>query len=273
MTIIYPPEEISRSEPLGKKNFELILLWILHNNKTCTWADLKKEIRHSTLSNKLNILKSRGHVEKTQFNQYRITAKGKDRFYELSQAKNKKKRLNYPPKVILRRRNYQHWILWMVYNNNFCKWADFLEAPLSINQSSLSKNMNSLIEKNRFVDKDHRKKEYRITQLGKLEYSNILRFYDLDRQSILEEESRRIKEITKKTIDFFKRGGIKKDEIKFRFLNIVLKLPYASLKSSLDDEEDYNKIMLFLSLNHPSQYPNYISPEDFAKEYDIEHPF
>ena len=76
----------------------------------------------------------------------------------------------------------------------------------------------------RFVKKEE--KEYRITRLGKTEYSNMLRLYDLDRQSLLEEEGKRIKEITKKTTSFFEEYKIKDTDNKFRFLNNKLKLPY-----------------------------------------------
>jgi len=177
----YPPDEIIK--PIfGKPNYEFIILWILNNNEVCTWANLKEKITHSTLSNYLTRLKDRGYIEKRAYNQYKITSKGKDRFYELSEAKQEKRKLSFPPDAILRRRNYDHWILWMVSNNNYCKWSDFSEPPLSINQSSLSKNLNSLLDKE-FIRKEE--KEYRITRLGKTEYSIMLRLYDLDRQSIL----------------------------------------------------------------------------------------
>jgi len=264
-TCNYPPEEIIK--PIfGKPNYEFIILWILNNNEACTWANLKEKVKHSTLSIYLNRLKDRGYIEKSTFNQYKITTKGKDRYYELSEARQKKRKLSYPPKAILRRRNYDHWILWMVYNNNYCKWSDFLEPPLSINQSSLSKNLNSLQDKE-FVRKEE--KEYRITRLGKTEYSNMLRLYDLDRQSILEEEGKRIKEITKRTISFFEKYKIKDIDIKFRFLNNKLKLPYEKVKSTLDNEEEYDKILLYLSINHPDHFPKYISPEECSKKYNI----
>ncbi|MFW9942225.1 MAG: hypothetical protein ACFFFT_14395 [Candidatus Thorarchaeota archaeon] len=264
-TCNYPPEEIIK--PIfGKPNYEFIILWILNNNKTCTWANLKEKVKHSTLSIYLTRLKDRGYIDKSAFNEYKITTKGKDRYYELSEARQKKRKLSYPPDAILRRRNYDHWILWMVYNNNYCKWSDFLEPPLSINQSSLSKNLNSLMDKE-FVNKEE--KEYRITRLGKTEYSNMLRLYDLDRQSILVEEGKRIKEITKKTTSFFKEYKIKDNDVKFRFLSNKLKLPYEKIKSTLDNEEEYDKVLLFLSLNHPERFPEYISPEEFAKKYDI----
>jgi tetratricopeptide (TPR) repeat protein len=127
--------------------------------------------------------------------------------------------------------------------------------------------MNLLLE-DEFVKKEN--KEYRITQLGKSEYSNMLREYDLDRQSILEEESKRIKEITKKTLKFFKTNNITEEEIRFRFLNNLLRLPYERVKSSLDSEEDFHKILLYFSMNHPTLHPNAISTEKFAQKYKIE---
>ena len=264
--INYPPKEVI--EPIfGKINFELVILWMLNNNEVCTWANLKEKIKPSTLSIYLKKLLLKELIEKKEFNQYTITTKGQDRFYELSQATRQKRKLNYPPKAILWKRNYDHWILWMVYNNTFCKWADLLNEPLSINNSSLSKNMNSLIEDG-YVKKE--KKEYRITQLGKAEYSVMLRDYDLDRQSILEEESNRIKEVTKKTLKFFKKYKISEDETRFRFLNNLLRLPYERIKQSLENEEDFFKILLYLSINHPTQYPNFISTEKFAKKFGLE---
>ncbi|GAG95004.1 unnamed protein product, partial [marine sediment metagenome] len=109
---------------------------------------------------------------------------------------------------------------------NFCKWADFLAEPLSINQSSLSKNMNKLMEKTFVIKED---KEYRITRLGKSEYSKMLTYYDLDRQSILEEESKRITELTQKTLNFFESFEISERDIQFRFLNSVLRLDYEKI--------------------------------------------
>ena len=261
----YPPDEIIK--PIfGKPNYEFIILWILNNNQVCTWANLKEKITPSTLSNYLTRLKDRGYIEKRAYNQYKITPRGKDRFYELSEAKQEKRKLSFPPDAILRRRNYDHWILWMVSNNNYCKWSDFSEPPLSINQSSLSKNLNSLIDKE-FIRKEE--KEYRITRLGKTEYSIMLRLYDLDRQSILEEESKRLKEITQSTSSFFNEYKIKDSDIKFRFLNNKLNLPFEKVESTLDSEENYDKVLLYLSINHPDRFPEYISPEEFSKKYDI----
>ncbi len=206
-------------------------------------------------------------IEKVERGVYKITTKGAERYNKLSRDKEGERKLNFPPEAITSDRNYDHWILWMVYNNTFCKWSDFIDDPLRINQSSLSKNLNELL-KREIIRKEN--KEYRITQKGKSEYSRMLKLYDLDRQSILDEESKRIEEITKKTITFFEKHNIEDEDIKFRFLNNILKLPFANLKGSLDSEKDFKKVLLFLSINHPNQYPVYISPEDFSKEYNID---
>ncbi|MFX1419358.1 MAG: hypothetical protein ACFE9N_10600 [Promethearchaeota archaeon] len=265
----YPPEEIYKTPKFGKKNFEHIILWLLYNNDECQWSDFTEkplELRLSTLSKYLSMLKGKGYVDNYSRGHYKITPEGKKRFHEISRLRGKKKKLSYPPKVIVRRRNYDHWILWMVYNNSFCKWSDFLEEPLSINQSSLSKNMNLLLDKGLVIKEN---KEYRITRSGKVEYSRMLQDYDLDRQSILNEESRRIEDVTRKTIEFFEKYKIIDEDVQFRYLNNILRLDYARVKSMLTNEEDFDKILLFLSINHPNQYPNFISTEDFSNTYNI----
>ncbi len=267
--INYPPEEIFRTMGIERPNLEHVILWMLKNNEVVEWSNFKEEpvsIPQSTLSYYLKALILDEHIEKVERGVYRITPKGAERYNLLSRTKDGERKLNYPPKAITNERNYDHWILWMVYNNTFCKWSDFIDEPLRINQSSLSKNLNEL-QKGEVIRKEN--KEYRITQKGKSEYSRMLKLYDLDRQSILNEESKRIEEITKKTITFFEKYNITDGDIKFRFLTNVLKLPYTNLKGSLDSEEDFNKVLLFLSINHPNQYPFYISPEDFSKKYDL----
>ena len=266
--INYPPEEIF-NPVLGKKNFKHIILWMLYNNEECQWSNFTEEpleLRLSTLSKYLSLLKGKQYVENISRGHYKITSEGKKRFLELSSSREKKRKLSYPPAVLRRRRSYNHWILWMVYNNNHCKWADFLAEPLSINQSSLSKNLN-LLQEQGFLKKED--KEYRITRSGKIEYSRILRDYNLDRQSILDEESKRIEEVTKQTIKFFNKYNIKEEDIQFRFLANMLRLDYSRVESMLTNEEDFDKILLFLSINHPDHYPNYVSTKDFSNTYGI----
>jgi tetratricopeptide (TPR) repeat protein/DNA-binding CsgD family transcriptional regulator len=265
--IIYPPGEIL-NPALGKSDYEYIILWMLSNNKICEWSDFSAEISESTLSGHLKKLRNKGYIEKPEKGKYLITLQGKDRFNDLSfDKKSGKRRLKYPPKVILKRRNYDHWILWMVYNNYSCKWSDFKQEPLSINQSSLSINLNLLLE-NGYILRDN--KEYIIAPLGKTEYFAVMKLYDLDRQSILEQEKKRIESITEKTREFFTKYKIEDDELQFRFLDHVLKLNYSKVEPMLKNEEYFNKILLFVSSNHPNVYPNCVKPEEFSSKYEID---
>jgi len=268
--INYPSDEILNPSKLQRKNYDHIILWMLANNESCEWANFEQkpiEIPISTLSRHFTKLIFKGFIEKFARGQYKITTKGEKKFNELSQLRKKERRMSYPPKIILKSgRNYSHWILWMVYNNGYCKRADFLEEPFSINQSSLTKSLSSLIQKGFVVNEN---KRYLITQSGKTEYSKILQQYDLDRQTILEEERKRIDGITIKTSQFFDKFQITDDHVKFRFLNNVLKLDYSKVKAVLKNEEDFHKIILFISINNPDFYPDDISFEDFSRYYTI----
>ncbi len=264
----FPPEGIITPMKINK-NFEHIILWMLSNNDHCSWSDFKSDpvnISQATLSKYLTILINNGFIEKERKGKYKITAEGRKQYANLQVKDMLEKSLNYPPETITNKRNYDDWILWMLYNNHHCKWSDFLEEPLKINQSSLSKNLNLLLD-NGYVEKNNR--EYLITNSGELEYFNMLKKYDLDRQSILDEESKRVDVITDKVAEFFKEYNIDDNGIKYRFLNMVLRLDYTKVESTLSNEVDFDKILLYLAINHPDQYPNYITAKDFALEYDI----
>ncbi|MFW9902264.1 MAG: hypothetical protein ACFFDY_13440 [Candidatus Thorarchaeota archaeon] len=270
--INYPPKEILNPPAMDKRNYELIILWMLKNNDESEWSDFVKEpieIPTSTLSRYLNTLKAQGLIVSSKKGHYKITDDGIRQFNELSEIAGETRKVNFPPNIILKKgRNYDHWILWMVYNNNYCKWSDFLEEPVGINQTSLSKYLKQLT-RDGLIEKDDETKEYKITRKGKVEYAYMLQNYNLDRQSILERESKRIEDITNKTIDFFKKNNIVDEYLQFRFLNNIVKLDYVRVESLLKSEEDFNKIILFLSKNHPNEFPNYISPKTFSQEYDI----
>ena len=266
----YPPEKIYSPSKWKRPNYDHIILWMLNNNEMCKWADFCKEpieIPPGTLSRHLEPLKRKGFVEKVARGHYRTTPEGKKEFHALSGTKKKAHQLNYPPEVIIKSgRNYFHWILWMVYNNTYCKRSDFLDDPLSINQSSLSKNLSFLVEKG-FVIKEEGK--YVITRAGKSEYSRMLKEYDLDRQTILEEESKRVDGTTKKTLEFFDKFKITNENIRYRFINNKLKLDYSKVSNILKEEVDFDKVLLFISTNHPDFYPEYISFVDFSRYYQI----
>ncbi len=265
--ILIPPEEILN--PAIGRSWEYIILWMLAKNKHCKWSNFIKDISipESSLSTKLTSLREDGYIVRPERNQYEITQDGLERLRELEYLKKHGKRaLNFPPKTITRKRNYTDWILWMLFNNDYCKWSDFTSEPLKINSSSLSNALNSLKKDTLILNENS---EYKITAGGKIRYFEILKRYDLDRQSILEEESRRIEEITRNTNEFFEKYGVQDNKVKFRFLNNILKLNYSKVENLLKNEEDFNKIILFLSFNHPDFYPDYVSVDKFASEYEI----
>ena len=269
MSIVnYPPNGIV-APMVNKRNYSHIILWMLCNNDQCTWSDFKADpanITQATLSKYLLSLTEKGLINKVKKGIYEITPEGRQHYSELQLKSAIEKKLNYPPDAITKTREYGHWILWMLYNNAYCKWSEFLEPPLSINQSSLSKNLNLLLDKN-YIEKENG--EYRIKTLGETEYFNMLKKYDLDRQSILDEESKRVEVITDKVSKFFDEYEIVDDEIRYRFLNMVLRLDYNKVEATLSDEVDFDKILLFLSINHPDNYPNHIEAKEFALDYDI----
>jgi len=278
-SINIPPAEIVDQSKVLRRNYEHIILWMLNNNEYCEWSDFIEDpvdIKKSTLSDKLRSLIIKGFVEKENKEiipgkikkVYQITPKGRERYNEISISKEERiKKSNYPPRKILSKRNYDHWILWMSYNNDYCTWSTFTaeDSQVRINQSSLSKNINKLLD-NEFIIKVN--KEYRITPKGRAQYSKMLREYDLDRQSILEEETNRIDEITEKTKEFFEEFEIDDGDLKFRFLNNILKLEYTKAEEFVLEEE-FNKIILYLSMNYPDQYPKNVSPEEFSLKYRI----
>ena len=265
--IMIPPKEIL--DPAVGKSWEHIILWMLDKNTQCEWANFidKISIPLSSLSTNLKSLIEDGYILKPGRNQYEITQDGIERLREIEYLKkNGKRALNTPPKTITRKRNYTDWILWMLFNNDYCKWSDFTGEPLRINSSSLSSALTSMLKDNLYVKENS---EYKITAGGKIRYFEILKRYDLDRQSILEEESRRIEEITRNTNEFFGKYDVHDNKVKFRFLNNILKLNYSKVENLLSDEEDFNKIILYLSFNHPDYYPDYVSVAKFANKYRI----
>jgi len=242
---------------------------MLNNNDECNWSDfLEKplEISLATLSKYMNILISNGYVEKKSKGVYMVTSEGRKRYVDLRFKDSFERKLRYPPEIILNKRNYDHTILWMLFNNDYCKWSDFLEKPLSINHHSLSKNLNLLL-KNGFVDSENM--EYRITKSGEEQYNKMLEKYNLDYKTVLEEELGKIEYIKEKVKNFLKEYKIEDDDVEIIFLELNSQLDYAKIENALPSKEDFYKILLFLSINHPNKYPDYISPENFSLKHNI----
>jgi Mn-dependent DtxR family transcriptional regulator len=214
----------------------------------------------------MNILISNGYAEKKSKGVYRVTLEGKKRYNDLKFKDSFEKKLRYPPEIILNKRNYAHIILWMLFNNEYLMWSHFIEKPLSINHNSLSKNLNLLIKKG-FVNSENM--EYRITRKGEEQYNNMLKKYQLDYQSVLKEEIGKIESIKENVKKFLKEQNIDDNTIEIIFLDLINHLDYGEIENILPSKEDFYKILLFFSMNHPNRYREYISQEDFARKYDI----
>ncbi|MFX1431526.1 MAG: hypothetical protein ACFFCY_15285 [Promethearchaeota archaeon] len=242
---------------------------MLNNNEECNWSDfLEKPLEFSlaTLSKYMNQLMTNEFVEKKEKGLYKITPEGRKRYFDLRFKDSFDRKLRYPPEIILNKRNYAHIILWTLNNNEYCKWKDFLEKPLLINNNSLSKNLKFLLEKDYVKTESN---EYRVTKTGQTQYSKILKKYDLDYQTILKEEIKRIEDIKEKTKEFLEKYEIDNDEVKIIFLDLINHLDYSKAEKLLSSEEDYYKILLFFSINHPTMYPNFISLEEFSLKFNI----
>ncbi|MFX1592561.1 MAG: hypothetical protein ACFFCL_07705 [Promethearchaeota archaeon] len=242
---------------------------MLNNNEECNWSDFLDEpleFSLATLSKYMNLLMTNGYVEKKEKGLYNITPEGRKRYYDLKFKDSFERKLRYPPEIILNKRNYDHIILWMLYNNEYCKWSDFLEKPLSINNNSLSKNLNRLLEKE-YVKTENN--EYRITKTGESQHSKILKKYDLDYESILKEEIKRIEDIKEKTKAFLEKHEIEDDEVRIIFLDLINNLDYSKAEKLLSSKDDYYKILLYFSINHPINYPEFILPEEFSLKFNI----
>jgi len=263
--ITYPSDDILN--PPLRKNYDNIILWVLANNNYCTWSNLTKIIPDSTLYDHLNNLKEKGYISHPIRDHYEITPTGREQFEKINKSYSLiQRKVNFPLEVILKKRNYDHWILWMLNNNDYCIWSDFRREPLKINQSSLSKNLKFLTNK-KYIIKENKK--YCITSKGKDEFVNILKTYNLERHSILRKERERIEKIGKNISKFFYKYGIEDDDLKHRFLTYILKIDYSKVNNTLINDETFYKIVLYLTLNHPSQYPDYISRDEFTSKYNI----
>ena len=278
--IIYPSQSV-----IGKhKNYEFIILWMLLNNEKCVWGDfLDKRINmsQSTLSNLLQklidnnyIIKEVGIQKGRKKKIYIITELGKKRYENLLLKKEEQKRsINYPSDKYLALKDEEINIFYILHNNPFCRWKDFQEGPFKINNTVLSRILKQFQREN-FIEKvdveDSRFDVYQITEKGTSEYISRLKSYKLDRQSILDEESKKIQEILSNSRELLKSLEIPNDNVKYRLLNNILTTDFSSIKGVSCSTDDYLKIIYFITLNHPEEYPNYITPENFSKRYGLD---
>ena len=109
---------------------------------------------------------------------------------------------------------------------------------------------------------------YKITSSGETELSRRLINYELDFEARLEIEDKKNKSLIKRLSNFFKENTIKDEEIQLEYIKLSSVISHEKLKE-IYSEDQFNKLLLFLILNHPRFYPNYsISIEDFREKYN-----
>ena len=83
---------------------------------------------------------------------------------------------NYPPEKVyrpskLKKPNYDLIILWMLNNNDTCKWAEFHQEPIEIPTGTLSRHLAKLKRKD-FVE-NFTRGHYKITSEGKKKFHEL----------------------------------------------------------------------------------------------------
>ena len=140
-----------------------------------------------------------------------------------------------------------------------------------INKNTFHKYVKELI-RNNWVNrrKEGKLSIYYITPLGRQELSRRLKFYDLDFESILLLENKKIQDSINSITKFFQKYYITNVELKIEFMDLIKEIPHEKL-SNIFIEIKFYKLLLFLVLNHPRFYPEYtISVENFRNKYNIE---
>ena len=274
--LIYPKE-------LVKGNYEFKILWMLKNNEYCLWSDFRASplnIPESTLSEYLKLLKNRNHLKKEskilsendkqiKKTLYSSTREGDNRLIELEAFD---RNVVYPSEELLISMNKEEKILWMVNNNDFCQWRDLSDERLDISSGSLSKYVNRLKDRDlikKVPIRGLRYDRYEPTYEGKREYSKILKVYGIDQETRRLETLKRFKEINNEIGYFFEEYNIDDPTISYRFKKYRFLLDYTEYRRIFRTENQYYQTLLYLSINHPSNFENSTSPSDFCERYKI----
>ena len=157
--------------------------------------------------------------------------------------------MKYPPKELDLSRPDDK-ILWMLSNNSYCRWKDFLKNPIKIPSATLSKYIKRLIKKE-FIEKDFDEETrpvYKITTKGEAEINKL---YSKDFEMLLQIELNKNLNLINKFTEFFEVNSVENIEIQLEFVKLASLITYDKLKDSFIGEDHFNKLLLFIVLNHP----------------------
>ena len=109
---------------------------------------------------------------------------------------------------------------------------------------------------------------YTILPLGENELSRRLIKYNLDFDTLVELEDKKNKNLVNKFSKFFRNNEIEDPDIQIEYLKLASVITHNKL-SEIYTNEEFDKLVLYLTFNHPKFYPNYsITKEKFINEYN-----
>lgn len=244
-----------------KKENEIRILKKLFIEKDgpCRWSELLNYVngymKKSALGSALKQLKEEGYVISEKRGDYRFTEKGEKRLMELEN-----------PLIPITRRTRESKdnslkILEALKLNktNKLKLVN-LQNLTKLRKSELTKELRTMINKE-WINRINF--EYGILEKGKSKYEEEMEvMYGRESRLISQlSEIKENKEKIKKYEELFKEK-IDTNTKHRLILNLM------SVKSEME-EFIAIKTLHFISLNHPSKYPNYISLDDFSDKYHI----
>ncbi|MHA2472216.1 MAG: hypothetical protein ACXAES_03165 [Promethearchaeota archaeon] len=143
-----------------------------------------------------------------------------------------------------------------------------------INKTTFYKYLNRLMEKN-FITSYRQGKTafYEITPLGQAEFQKKLEIYKLDFKTLIELEKKRITSQISELNQFFNMYKITDEIIKIDFLYLKNELTFDE-SLSIYSEEQFNKLLLLIVMNHPKFLKNpkkTITVDKFLDKYNT-HP-
>ncbi len=154
--------------------------------------------------------------------------------------------------------------------------SDFIRDgnhPNNIQKTTFYKYFKNLLEKKyvytKLDEKDRKKVKYFITGAGEIHLSKRSFLYGLDYETRLKMEIRRSKNLTNRLQVFFQENRIKDEQLKIEYINLASIITFEKSSKLFFEESKFNKLLLFLVLNHPKFYPRLtISIESFIEKYN-----
>jgi len=149
--------------------------------------------------------------------------------------------------------------------------AEFIsdQKTRRINKNTFHKHAKELKNKG-YIDsyRDGQNSFYSILPLGENELSRRLIRYNLDFDTLVEIQSKKNKNLANKYSKFFRDNKIEDPKIQIEYLKLISVITHDKLSETYTREE-FNKLILYLTFNHPKFYPDYtINTENFMKKYN-----